>query len=261
MGSNLNFRVLFEESKKVYDDETNKLSHYAKDASKGLFTGGARWMKEAFQCLRKDDMEFAKSNYELLGLFKQDEMMSKIPIDLDSLMKIKGVGRKTATITRVFGFGKADCIPVDVHVFVIANRLGWVKEKTPEKTELELMKIIPKKYWFETQYEPHAEVSIRARNAKLNQTTHAGANKSAVNVQLGEETRGNRFIPEQGRNKRCVWKINTKPFKEAHFAVYPEELCETPIKAGCPKFICKKCDKPISLILSSSFPKSEPFPD
>ena len=39
---------------------------------------------------------------------------------------------------------------------------------------------------------------------------------------------------KQGRNKRCVWTINPKPFKESHFAVYPEELCETPIKAGCP---------------------------
>ena len=37
-----------------------------------------------------------------------------------------------------------------------------------------------------------------------------------------------------GRNKRTVWSICPKPFKEAHFAVYPEELCETPIKAGCP---------------------------
>jgi DNA modification methylase len=37
-----------------------------------------------------------------------------------------------------------------------------------------------------------------------------------------------------GRNKRTVWTITTKPFKEAHFAVYPETLCETPIKAGCP---------------------------
>ena len=39
---------------------------------------------------------------------------------------------------------------------------------------------------------------------------------------------------KQGRNKRSVWKISTKHFPEAHFAVYPEELCETPIKAGCP---------------------------
>ncbi len=73
----------------------------------------------------------------------------KVPSDLNELMSIKGIGRKTATITRVFGFGKADCIPVDVHVHVIANRLGWVKEKNPEKTEEGLMKIIPRKYWFE----------------------------------------------------------------------------------------------------------------
>ena len=72
-----------------------------------------------------------------------------VPSDLDELMSIKGIGRKTATITRVFGFGIADCIPVDVHVFILGNRLGWVKTKTPEKTEEELMKIIPKEYWFE----------------------------------------------------------------------------------------------------------------
>jgi len=128
--------------------------------------------------------------------------------------------------------------------WILRNRLIWhkpncmpssVKDRFTVDYEDLFFFVKSKKYWFETQYEPHAEVSIRARNAKLNQTTHAGANKSAVNVQLGEETRGNRFIPEQGRNKRCVWKINTKPFKEAHFAVYPPELIETPIKAGCPE--------------------------
>jgi len=40
---------------------------------------------------------------------------------------------------------------------------------------------------------------------------------------------------EKGRNRRCVWNINTKPFKEAHFAVYPEKLCEVPLSAGCPE--------------------------
>mgnify|MGYP001581074551 CR=1 FL=1 len=78
-----------------------------------------------------------------------EEYNGMVPEDLESLMSIKGIGRKTATITRVFGFGKADCIPVDVHVFILSNRLGWVKTKTPEKTEEELMKIIPKEYWFE----------------------------------------------------------------------------------------------------------------
>lgn len=51
------------------------------------------------------------------------------------------------------------------------------------------------------------------------------------------------FEKQSGRNKRCVWIISTQPFPEAHFAVYPEELINIPIKAGCPEFICKKCGK------------------
>lgn len=53
------------------------------------------------------------------------------------------------------------------------------------------------------------------------------------------------------RLKRAVWKIPSKPFPEAHFATYPEALCETPIKAGCPEAICKKCGKPRELIIES----------
>jgi len=52
-----------------------------------------------------------------------------------------------------------------------------------------------------------------------------------------------------GRNKRAVWTITTQPFSESHFAVFPEELCETPIKAGCPEFVCNKCGKPREKIL------------
>jgi len=54
------------------------------------------------------------------------------------------------------------------------------------------------------------------------------------------------------RNKRCVWKIATQPFPKAHFATYPEELCETPIKAGCPKEVCVKCGTPKENIIDSS---------
>jgi hypothetical protein len=57
---------------------------------------------------------------------------------------------------------------------------------------------------------------------------------------------------EFGRNKRTVWTITTKPFKEAHFATYPEELCYTPIKAGCPEFVCNKCGKPRETIFKPS---------
>ena len=48
---------------------------------------------------------------------------------------------------------------------------------------------------------------------------------------------------KQGRNKRCVWKIPTKSFKEAHFATFPITFIEPIIKAGCPEFVCKKCGK------------------
>ena len=62
-------------------------------------------------------------------------------------MKLKGVGKKTAAITMVYGYQKSDYIPVDVHVHVISNRLGWVKTKNAEQTMDELMKVIPRKYW------------------------------------------------------------------------------------------------------------------
>jgi endonuclease III len=73
---------------------------------------------------------------------------SKVPSKKEELLSIKGIGPKTANIVLSFAFGKL-VIPVDVHVHVIANRLNWVNTKKPEKTEKELEKIIPKKYWKE----------------------------------------------------------------------------------------------------------------
>ena len=55
---------------------------------------------------------------------------------------------KTANIVLAFAYDQV-VIPVDTHCHRIPNRLGWVKTKTAEKTETELMKIIPKKYWKE----------------------------------------------------------------------------------------------------------------
>ncbi len=71
---------------------------------------------------------------------------SKVPDSIEELMKFKGVGRKTANIVMVFGFNEP-AVPVDVHVHKLSNRLGWVKTKTPEQTEQELRKRLPKKYW------------------------------------------------------------------------------------------------------------------
>jgi len=87
-----------------------------------------------------------------------------------------------------------------------------------------------KKYYFETQYEPHqskiiSEYKPRKAEHKTRSATMQPRSESAFAAPYNQK----------GRNKRTVWEISTKNFSESHFAVYPEELCETPIAAGCPK--------------------------
>ena len=72
----------------------------------------------------------------------------KVPETREELMSIKGIGPKTANIVLSFAFGEL-VLPIDTHCHRIPNRLGWVKTKTPEQTEIELSKILPKKYWRE----------------------------------------------------------------------------------------------------------------
>ena len=76
-----------------------------------------------------------------------DKYNSEAPEDFNELLKLKGVGRKTAAIVMVYGHKNPSFIPVDVHVHIISNRLGWVKSKNPDETMDELMKTVPKKYW------------------------------------------------------------------------------------------------------------------
>ena len=54
---------------------------------------------------------------------------------------------------------------------------------------------------------------------------------------------GEYLVNPYGKNPGDIFEINTQPFPEAHFAVFPETLCEKPIKAGCPEEVCKKCGK------------------
>lgn len=92
----------------------------------GFFKTKAKYVKEAAQHVVKHGM----------------------PTTLEEMVKIHGVGRKTANCVLVYGYG-VPAIPVDTHVHRIANRLGWVKTKTPEETEAALAEILPKKHWIE----------------------------------------------------------------------------------------------------------------
>jgi DNA modification methylase len=91
------------------------------------------------------------------------------------------------------------------------------------------------KYYFEQQFE------------EFKTKPHSPGNKNRIGT-IADSNPKERYDDvwgnPQGRNKRTTWTINPKPFPDAHFAVFPPELCETPIKAGCPEYVCKKCGNP-----------------
>jgi endonuclease-3 len=74
------------------------------------------------------------------------DFKGRVPNNLQGLLGLKGVGRKTANLVLGLGYN-VDSICVDTHVHRISNRLGWVKTKNPHQTEQELKAIIPKRYW------------------------------------------------------------------------------------------------------------------
>ena len=87
---------------------------------------------------------------QILDISKEiiEKHNGKVPDSIDELVKFKGVGRKTANLVMAKGFDKP-AICVDVHVHRISNRLGWVKTKTPEETEMALRELLPEKYWLD----------------------------------------------------------------------------------------------------------------
>ena len=85
--------------------------------------------------------------YEISGALI-NENGGKVPDTLDKLLRLKGVGRKTANLTLVLGHNKLG-ICVDTHVHRIANRWGYVQTKSPNETEKVLRHKLPKRYWME----------------------------------------------------------------------------------------------------------------
>lgn len=75
-----------------------------------------------------------------------DRFNSRVPDDLDELLSIKGIGRKTANLVITLAYGK-DGICVDTHVHRISNRLGYVTTKSPDETEMALRDKLSRRYW------------------------------------------------------------------------------------------------------------------
>jgi len=133
--------------------------------------------------------------------------------------------------------------------WVLRNELIWwkpncipssVKDRFTVDFEKVFFFVKNRKYYFEQQFEEYTEPMNRWGGDVLKaHGTSTWDKGTGQNVYRNRNMRPNL----QGRNKRCIWKIPTRAIKEYHFAIYPEKLVETPIKAGCPQYICKKCGK------------------
>jgi endonuclease-3 len=71
----------------------------------------------------------------------------RVPDRMDDLLTLPGVGRKTANLVLILSHASRDNICVDTHVHRIANRLGWVRTRTPDETERALYRVVPRRYW------------------------------------------------------------------------------------------------------------------
>ena len=169
------------------------------------------------ECLNKKGNDFRSQNRQL-----PDKCLTMIPMRFAIEMVNRGWILRNNII-----WHKSNCMP------------SSVKDRFTVDFEYLFFFTKKKKYYFEQQFEPLNEESI-----KRSFRAWSGKDKNTLNNPMGaikhiEKKHGienkRMYNVEKGRNKRAVWKINPKPFKEAHFAVYPEALCETPIKAGCPK--------------------------
>lgn len=150
-------------------------------------------------------------------------------------------------------------IAMQDHGWIVRQVIIWqkpnampesMKDRFTEDFEYLFFFVKSKRYFFEQQFEPYSEAGLDRIQYATNKF------RGDINNPLGMLGKGEKGGSDQiliepnplGRNKRCVWSIPTKPFSEAHFAVFPEDLVDIPLKAGCPEFVCSKCGKPRSKI-------------
>lgn len=100
-----------------------------------------------------------------------DQYGGKVPKDMDALVTLPGVGRKTASVVLGTAYGIASGVVVDTHVTRVAQRLGLTRQKTAEKIEADLMEAIPQDEWiaFSHRMIEHGRRVCTARKPKCNE--------------------------------------------------------------------------------------------
>lgn len=130
------------------------------------------------------------------------------------------------------------------HGWILRNKIIWYKpncmpSSAKDRFTVDFENVFfftkSQRYYFETQYEPALDPEDDVRRfgkAKIyNKKPRYFGEHQYHNKKTDEEIRQQAML---GRIKRTVWTINTRPFKGSHFAVFPEELVETPLRATCP---------------------------
>ncbi len=109
--------------------------------------------KKIEQYIRSTGFYRAKTK-NLVAMSKMliEKFHGKIPNTMEELQTLPGVGRKTAGVVLAQAF-RIPAFPVDRHIFRVANRIGLAHQKNPEKTDLELRKNIPEKYWIQLHFQ------------------------------------------------------------------------------------------------------------
>jgi len=86
------------------------------------------------------------ANLKKIAAILLERYGGEVPADMDALLALPGVGRKTANLVLIEAFDLPG-VCVDIHVHRITNRCGWASTKSPEETEMRLREILPRKYW------------------------------------------------------------------------------------------------------------------
>lgn len=110
----------------------------------------------------------------------------KIPRSVEELQKLPGIGRKTAIVIMTNAFNVVPGVVVDTHVLRVSYRLGWTKQKNPDKVEKDLNELLPSKWWKQTQW------LLKAHGQKICRAPNPYCSKCPVN----------KLCPKQGVKKK-----------------------------------------------------------
>lgn len=179
---------------------------------------------------------YARSMPKKKGDFGKNSKAAK---NLDDTSAMRGIKNQTISDKCLIQIPSRFAIEMVNRGWILRNEIIWHKpncmpSSAQDRFTVDFEKLFfftkSKQYNFETQYEP---LSNPGRTNFTSGSRVHGENADRNDNDLNRRSKD--FCFPHGRNKRTVWKISTKPYPGAHFAVYPPELIEIPIKAGCPE--------------------------